>query len=639
MVYRAFFLLLILWLQMLLCLRAVGSNTVDSKSQVTDHNTTKEIIKKIDQLDGLRFQDKECQHCLRFSESENESHQNRESELLQQCAVDLCGPADKNPMYVLSNKNFDKENINSETMKNFNKKIKPVIEEVIQTELDRNKSILPALQEKLQNPESNIKAQEWDEMAELLSMQIMERSFGLGGVSTESESNKAPALNYLSDTERKGNTSYRNRTRSMMSSSVTAGLLKLSSHEKQRNFIKRRYKELLKDYKRRRTRFTRDDRRIIRNLGKALRSGRDLNHLAVADDLDALIKKSKGIFFCVDKDCKKWVLEELTSLHQDLKKSVSDAGHKQRLNRQTKHCQSVYNVNIQSARQADLYKQNFNKYVNKFMDGVFADYSDLSRKSYKNYMHTLQFKFPDSTRQDVEQKLVDDIKLEARNISSNSDNRITELIQNRNILTDEYSICPSPLKIGDHGDFFDHITDTVSISNFSCHSHDHGKQTLAHELAHALSHWFGTNKKNFDRANKPSRKSYSQYMKLRECANERYKTETDSNSTEAASDTFGHYDDRFRTEEDMADLISHQVFQDDSTLVQCSLLLSSGKKYEFLEILYPPPRTGIRMAPDTHSTSLLRVMMEAIHKRKKLSTACQRIVNLYSDRINFEPCF
>ena len=350
-----------------------------------------------------------------------------------------------------------------------------------------------------------------------------------------------------------------------------------------------------------------------------------------------MIKKSKDIVFCVEEDCKKWVLNELSSLHQNLKENTSSEGYRQRLNWWINHCQSVYNADIQSAEHVKQYKQKSSEYKDRFMNKVFANYSTVSRRSYTGYMNALHFDFP-LPEQGVEQQLVDDIREEAIDTVSYSNNKIIDLMQDRERLADEYSVCPSPISTIGEGDFFDKMTNTIGVSHFSCRFHEHGKQTLAHELAHALSHWFGQNKPDLGKLNKPSKKSYAQYMKLRECANKRYKA--NNKSKPEIHVRFGHNNDQFRTEEDMADLIAYQVFQDDPTLVQCSLLVSSedGSEYQFLRMLHPPLSKEGHEIADPHSTALLRTITEAIHKGKQLSPACRKIVSLYSDKINFDSC-
>ena len=42
---------------------------------------------------------------------------------------------------------------------------------------------------------------------------------------------------------------------------------------------------------------------------------------------------------------------------------------------------------------------------------------------------------------------------------------------------------------------------------------------------------------------------------------------------------------------------------------------------------------------DQNIAPFLRVLMEEIHKKQKLSSPCQQVINKYKDKINFTPCF
>ena len=145
-------------------------NTADSKSQQEVRQTEElfEILNQFNQL-GLGFQPpmKACPHCWNVSELKDKLKQ--EEDLLQQCAVDLCGPANESLLYVLDNNIFNKENIDPEIARKFNEEIRPVIEAAFQVELNYNKSVLESLQTKLQNSEANLKPQEWNEVAKTLS--------------------------------------------------------------------------------------------------------------------------------------------------------------------------------------------------------------------------------------------------------------------------------------------------------------------------------------------------------------------------------------------------------------------------------------------------------------------------------------
>ena len=336
---------------------------------------------------------------------------------------------------------------------------------------------------------------------------------------------------------------------------------------------------------------------------------------------------------CIEEDCKKWVHSELTSIYQDLEQRASEENQKQGLTQLLNHCQSVYNMDIRSAEQAKLYEQNLDKYKSRFLNKALIGYSDISRQYYEAYMNTLNFKISTTEKQNITKSFV--VFAEARKRHYRSPSDIGAYInQGRSAyLNLENAMCPSSRNMEPYDAF---SGSDIRVSAFSCQFHEHGKQILAHELGHALSYWFS---KHRDKKNKPSTKSYNQFMRLRQCANERYKND----NTFIKQRVFNHDNDKFRTEEDMADLIAYQVFQSEPTLLSCSMgleLSKDGSKYKTLKVLYPPPSNSKKDKDlDPHSTGFLRAIMEAIYKRKKLSSACQKIMDTYKDEINFEPCF
>ncbi|MDE0518942.1 MAG: hypothetical protein OXH36_05240 [Bdellovibrionales bacterium] len=608
--------------------------TVGSKQQI-DIDYTKQVIEQINQIN--QSTPKECQYCLSFSGKEEESKKEQENDLLQKCAIDLCGPAKDHLVYVLNNNTFDNEDIKPEMKNNFNQMVRPTIEEVFLKKQNYKKDILSTLQDKLANPESNIQPQEWDEVAEALSMKIAMDNAAAAMSTGSGHANNDTPTDYPSEIARNGDTFYKANRAKMMPFSVGAALFNLGSTsiKKQRELLREEYEKFLEDYQSNKVKFTEKEKRTIARLGKKLEQ-EVLNRMAFAATLDRLIKKSKSLIFCVE-DCKKWVLDELTSLHQNLQETTSDDNYKQQFTQQLNHCQSVYNANIQTVQRMNIYEQNINQYTDQFLIKTFNNYSDFSRQTYKNYINnSLKVVFPHSL-QNFEQKFVENIRRAADNrISSYSNKKIADMIR---LGGGESSLCPSPLMVV--SDSFSPEENMIAVSHFSCHFHDHGKQIVAHELAHALSHWFSKNKQKLNKPNKPSKISYRQYMKLRRCANRRYNTKDKTKMNRPFR--LDHIkNETYRTEEDMADLIAYQVFQKEPILFQCSGLLSSkeGSKYAKLHILPPPPPKEVQvMPPDTHSPPLLRVITEALHKRKPLSTACQQVVNLYNDRINFEPCF
>ena len=247
--------------------------------------------------------------------------------------MDLCRPANENSKYIFNNNTFDKEDIDPETEKRFNEKIRPVIEEAFQAELSDHKRALESLQAKLQNPESNIEPQEWDEVAKGLNWIITDN---LSRQETNNPNwNGVLDYNHLSDIELNGYFSYEESKTKMKEASIITLIYKTSSIEDILDLLTERYQEFLKDYENNKTKFTAEERQTITKLGRGLENKSRDDWLSdfhpFAKTLDYLIKKGKGISVCREEDCKKWVLDEVTALYQELTKSTSNEGQKQRL--------------------------------------------------------------------------------------------------------------------------------------------------------------------------------------------------------------------------------------------------------------------------------------------------------------------
>ena len=356
-----------------------------------------------------------------------------------------------------------------------------------------------------------------------------------------------------------------------------------------------------------------------------------LNPLKEQSIRSYLSNKNKGQHHACQEECKQWVKKELQLMYDLLKQNNI---YEYSIDHQSNFCQDTYIADVQFAQQAKLYREDLDPIKDKFLNTVFVGYSDTSRQSYRDYISTIRFNLPPRSEQEEEiaQRLLQHIK----------DNSLAPPESNGKIAFGEFikrnkdmykPICPLPVVLG--SDVFAPHTSTLNISLFSCTFHEHGKQTLAHELGHAMSHWFNKNKPH-DQPDNPSMISYEEYMKLRACANRRRTINNAPNSVKYK--LFHHNNDQWRTEEDVADLIAYKVFQDDPILNNCSRLITSHNdlKYTSLKVLHP---TSKSKKADTHSTNFLRVLMEAIHKRIELPPSCQQVVDIYSDRINFEPCF
>lgn len=170
----------------------------------------------------------------------------------------------------------------------------------------------------------------------------------------------------------------------------------------------------------------------------------------------------------------------------------------------------------------------------------------------------------------------------------------------------------------------------INLSLFSCLHSQSGQNTVAHEMAHLLSWMFSKNKL--------SEVSYGHYKKLRECATKRYK------KLKAPSEMpFTHENDQKYTEEDTADLVAYMAYPDNKTNF-CSILNTleneeDSEGEDSLLIQYADLSISNSSPSDPHSSSFLRMLLAAIHKRVELSPACKQIVEQYKEDIDFTPCF
>ena len=352
------------------------------------------------------------------------------------------------------------------------------------------------------------------------------------------------------------------------------------------------------------------------------------------------MERSKTANCSEEPSCKKWVHDALSNAHQ--KKEGIIRNKEDSIQQYIKHCQSTYIRETNTPPQT--YRENFEDYKDRFLKGAFSNYSQSSRQIFKNYINALRIQMPPAhiNISDAQQGFISMIEGNTHTIKAwasvfqnrlqyHKDGKMEDFsytMKEALASKKSFSVCrpfPSMMTREFAGDVFSPRENKIYVSLFSCAFHEHGKQVLAHELAHAMSYLFAKNKL--------SEKSYGKYKELRKCANKRYRDKAPpAFFRPSVFPDRQHSIDTIKTEEDTADLIAHHVFQNDPTLLNCGVLKPSknGEQYESLKILEPNR---------TQSSPLLRTVIEAIHKKKKLSPSCQQVVNLYSDRVNFEPCF
>ena len=567
----------------------------DSKSK-TEVRKAEEAIKQIDQFNepGLGLLDKKCQYCPGLLDWEEGSKQQREKDLLQQCAVDLCGPAKENPRYIYNNVTFDEPDIDPEIAEKFDEKIRPIVEKAIQDRLDYENNILNFLKEALKNPDANIKQEEWDKMAEYLY------------------DSRHPATPFFNDDKEK------------------------------KDFFTEKYRKFLKEYENKGAELTEDDREKIIQLNRELENddNDDIDVDNFVENLNDLMRQIKIVSCSKKLSCRKWVHSELSDQHQKIINLKGSGSTEDRISKTIKYCHSKYTASRVDVLRSKPFRENLEDYKKRFSDRAFSNYSQLSQQAFGSYVNeTLKINF--LSEENIDSIFTDGIKQAVSHLPEAP--KITSLLQV--VQTSPYEVidldsaCSHPMRNEFSPPAFYFRENVIHMSNFSCTFHsEFGKQSLAHEIAHAMSYLFADNKL--------SEKSYNEYKKLRQCATERYQM---NNKVPDSEKKWHHKHDKYKTEEDTADLVTYQVFQDDPTLFSCNLFelykkgdAIRGKPDEYWNLRIVDPKyfsSTTDYDGDPHSEPLFRVVMEAVHKRMELPEFCQQVVDTYSDRINFQPCF
>lgn len=144
----------------------------------------------------------------------------------------------------------------------------------------------------------------------------------------------------------------------------------------------------------------------------------------------------------------------------------------------------------------------------------------------------------------------------------------------------------------------------INVSPYSCEHTETGVHILAHELGHAISYFM---------AGSPgmSASSKEEFVAIRRCSDSSKKT------TKIPSLSPIYEKDKFTTEEDVADLVSHLLApKDNNKLKGCALIAPNEEQFNEL---------GTRRSLlDTHSASLMRLLVELQYKRAgQIPEACQ----------------
>lgn len=505
------------------------------------------------------------------------------NELNNRCAIDLCGIPNNTKTSALLNSNFD-QYVQKNAMDRF-QEVESKIIEVIEAEFKKNSDFLKALEDKVKT-DANLLSdfnnlEDWE--YETYSRELFDKY-----------------INFEVD-----------KTKRLINYKIE---LPINSSDLLKSGVKQ-YAE------------SRKVKMLSSNLPKASCSG-DACKKAVQEQLEK---------------------QDLNDLISKLKKRNQE--REKRIKERITYCKSELAINSLREYKKDDFKKLIPEIKKNFLKNVFNSYSSDSTKAFKNYLENDLHLSAGIIKQDVQQ-YIDNVNDSYKSFKKNSlpenftsyDNKkfIKTLLDYKNYLGEidplnSITICKDSLSFVAWDQYFskndasyfsdeeDIVTDkdNIMMSAFTCNNHAHGKGILAHEMGHALSSVFSTNRL--------SRDSYEKYRELRQCASTLYKyKEEDENQFYI----FEHEGDNFKTEEDTADLISYMANPDKTALYGCSLLEPSTEETHYVKL-----DLSNSEIMDTHSSPLLRLLQEAIHKRISLPSTCQELINQNVDKFRFTSCF
>ncbi len=600
-----------------------------SFSLAKEPDQTADILDMIEELNTSDFSinNMQCKGSCIFNLFSSSKKTNK---LSHQCMVDICGPPGKNPRFVLNNTNFAEVagGHSKNVLAQFDQDLAPAIKKGLARRREHYKKALDDLENIKTALNSDPAHPDWGTIAYNIVNSYSSVPLGKNGVQTrviiEDLSNEPKKKRWLDSYLKMENT-----LRAKIEKEV-----KKQSISDLRESIKNQIQTLLADYENiDPSALTARESLEVRTLENFYKKSAEPNRALVeniAVIVGGMLSAKELIQAECGEECKQIVREEL-ALFQKGVANMATISEETDDSTFLNECKSNFIEHSSAMKYTQTFRENLPQYKEKIIETGFARYSLQSRQQFENYMqNTLQIDMP---RMSIEKEFIDNMNSTSSSLTSSFGSYVSFNDLRRSISDPKINqICPVNSGLQGLSDVYRHDQHKINLSFTSCALHNHGKGILAHEIGHAISSLFRPENKEV----KMSERSYSQYQELRACATKRYKRKT-LNPTVPESRAWSHKNDRLRTEEDTADLFSHMVFQDDPTHYQCALLGTStnkdGIRYIGLDVLYKSE------IADPHSTPVFRVLMEAIHKRKKLSSACQKIVRKYKNKINFTPCF
>lgn len=342
-----------------------------------------------------------------------------------------------------------------------------------------------------------------------------------------------------------------------------------------------------------------------------------------------------------DEDCKGGIKDFLLGLnYTDMIKDLEKKKDEVTLEENILGCQAELIDRGLKESDREQFLAHFPETKQKFLNRVFANYSSHSRKAFEKYLEedlNLSFARPSNeSSDDLLNKLKEDAEASSTETSQTPDSMVSKLLDHRDWMdkskmTAEISACDNQSgrafaawdAYAEKGQDFeesdaDSSKDNIFVSLFTCSHGPQGKGVVTHEMGHALSHVFKNGKLSVE--------SKAEFLRVRECV-------TKSHVSFKETSWGVHLEDSQYSEEDTADVVSYNAIDPDSPIFTCALLDTNkeGTSFKDLSLINKHPM-------DSHSSPLLRVLREAIYKKRRLPSSCKQIIEKNKDKFRFDPC-
>jgi hypothetical protein len=580
--------------------------------------------------------------------------------VINQCAIELCGKPTADNYFIINDENFEKY-AKPDALKRYGE-IESEVKELVQREIKSNSELVTALKGQLNGQKLKIDFKEWDNdaydtLAEKFFDQYIDISINKSKKLADRITYKILLPSGASEVMKAALNNYASRLKFLALKKTSEGLkVGLYSNAEIQELMKSEWASFYKVYS--------EKLKANPEFMKPYQSFVETTKNNIETKIDGPTKYSEVFAYidlfrnqyvtettqteppslnrCMDKACQKGIQEYLGKVNfkERLDSLTEENSSKDLVDDKLLSCRSeLASKNLLDddlEKVAMMYKDVKARLLSK----TAANFSDHSKAELSKYYDQIHISLKSGS--DNEDKFINDIHKvynTSKDEEEESDQKalILKLFEKSDYNGDVdpmggTTYCTSLFAtvwdaFAPKGDFSledasdaDLAKDNLFLSKFSCTHVVAGKQVLAHELGHAMSNAFIQKKL--------SEQSLKDFLKLRTCANSHYKKP----SVMSPDPNFMFPGDSFRTEEDTADLISYLAYADVG-LMECALLDRNAKGTAYTDL-----SVKNSMEADPHSSSMFRVLQEAVHKKKELPSSCKKVIEQNKD-IGFNLCF